>query len=562
MLLRLTGISFLLTILSGKGTYSFQATNPITFGAATRSSLFQPKPTRSLNHGFSPSSVSNKNTIHAAASSPVIEDVVKQTGGGDGDDEEGVGAWIPLATKSGLFGLGPQRIRIMGVDLVVWHTPLDEKALKAKNKSRGKGKAKVKKEDEVTWTAQIDACTHRLAPLSQGRVDPDTKCIECPYHGWQFDSCGTVSSIPQLENETSMKTIQKAGGNVKTFPIHAVDDLMFVFLPSSLHGEMFPQSILPEQHYNILNPVEEGEDYLPMFMRTLPYSFDFLVENFMDPAHIPFAHHKLQSTRKDGVNIPMSEIVSNFTHVEATFEDITGGRKRDGYASFQRPSLYHFGEFKGVDESTGEKKRSARFPIFCVPIEAGKCRIFLYSPKLKFPSWLLHAGSNRFLNSDIWLHDTEREVVRRKDAGISDKKFAEMDYIYSSQSDLGVSIFRKWWLKNGFATSPQNTFCMSTMDELGPRSMTRQEQIDPWENHAKHCAICRNTLKKMKMGQNVCMFLAIASVVVARRIPVLGLAGIGLGLFGQNFLKRFATVIEGNPRASELADRSAAALAD
>jgi phenylpropionate dioxygenase-like ring-hydroxylating dioxygenase large terminal subunit len=43
------------------------------------------------------------------------------------------------------------------------------------------------------------------------------------------------------------------------------------------------------------------DEVLPMLntlssftVRDLPYSFDFLVENLMDPAHIPFAHHSLQ----------------------------------------------------------------------------------------------------------------------------------------------------------------------------------------------------------------------------------------------------------------------------
>jgi len=77
--------------------------------------------------------------------------------------EEGVGAWIPLASIIGLTGLGPQRITVMGIDIVVWHT--------APNKENG---------EEMVWSAQVDACTHRLAPLSQGRVNPDTNCIECP----------------------------------------------------------------------------------------------------------------------------------------------------------------------------------------------------------------------------------------------------------------------------------------------------------------------------------------------------------------------------------------------
>jgi len=51
-------------------------------------------------------------------------------------------------------------------------------------------------------------------------------------------------------------------------------------------------SRLPEDHYPYLREkMEKGATYCS---RDLPYSFDFLIENFMDPAHIPFAHHSLQ----------------------------------------------------------------------------------------------------------------------------------------------------------------------------------------------------------------------------------------------------------------------------
>jgi len=78
-------------------------------------------------------------------------------------EEEGLGAWLPLLSIKSMTGLGPQRITVMGIDLVVWHTEADEK-----------------KGEKSIWTAQVDACAHRLAPLSQGRVDPKTKCVECP----------------------------------------------------------------------------------------------------------------------------------------------------------------------------------------------------------------------------------------------------------------------------------------------------------------------------------------------------------------------------------------------
>mmetsp|Transcript_6608 Transcript_6608/g.9682 ORF Transcript_6608/g.9682 Transcript_6608/m.9682 type:complete len:446 (+) Transcript_6608:3-1340(+) len=445
----------------------------------------------------------------------------------------------------------------MGVDFVVWHTPADEK-----------------KGENVQWTAQIDACTHRLAPLSQGRVDPNTKCIECPYHGWQFDKDGTITSIPQLEDTNSIRKFQETDGNVQTFPIHVVGDVIFVFLPTSMHGEMFPQSILPEEYYPTLSTITEDASK-QFFVRDLPYSFDFLVENFMDPAHIPFAHHKLQGTRDDATPIEMAELVSNFTHVELSFKDITGKRKRDAYASFQRPSLYHFGEYKDkirIDEATGKMGRVPGLNILCVPVEAGRSRLFIppFPIKIPLPTFLLHAGSNRFLNTDIWLHNTEREAARRKSlcksssSTATSRKLAGLDYTYASQSDLGVSAFRKWWKKHGMSDAPANTFSMATSEQLRqsrPDALARKEQIDPWENHAKHCSSCRRDLKKLKRGQHFLFFFAITATAFIRRSPAASVAGAGLGLCGYHFLKRLATVIEGNPERSGVNDRSVSASA-
>jgi phenylpropionate dioxygenase-like ring-hydroxylating dioxygenase large terminal subunit len=90
---------------------------------------------------------------------------------------------------------------------------------------------------------------------------------------------------------------------------------------------MFPQFVLPEHIYPSLRYATERN--LTWFVRDLPYSFDFLVENFMDPAHIPFAHNSLQSLRSDGGEIPMEVLVSNFTHLEISFKDQVRGKKRE-----------------------------------------------------------------------------------------------------------------------------------------------------------------------------------------------------------------------------------------
>ena len=138
----------------------------------------------------------------------------------------------------------------------------------------------------------VDACPHRLAPLSQGRIDPDSGCIECPYHGWAFDTDGTLKTLPQLDEGRTIETSTASNGAATSLPVHASGDLLFVFLPTEITGELWPITLLPEQQYPYLQEkIDKGATYIS---RDLPYSWDFLLENFMDPAHIPFAHHSLQ----------------------------------------------------------------------------------------------------------------------------------------------------------------------------------------------------------------------------------------------------------------------------
>ena len=42
-------------------------------------------------------------------------------------------------------------------------------------------------------------CPHRLAPLSEGRIEPADGSLYCNYHGWRFDGQGACRGIPQLD---------------------------------------------------------------------------------------------------------------------------------------------------------------------------------------------------------------------------------------------------------------------------------------------------------------------------------------------------------------------------
>ena len=213
------------------------------------------------------------------------------------------GTWLAILSKSSYEGsVLPVAIEVAGEKLVAWQNPKTSE-----------------------WSVMRDECPHRLAPLSEGRVDPLSGCIECPYHGQQFNGAGTCTKIPQSDKVSiSPRTSAHA------FPVHSTGDLLWAYmtLPGGQGSNYpaLPEEVLP---LSVLTT--------PLFLsREVPYSFDFLIENFMDPAHIPFAHHSLQGVRSDGAPIPMKVLTSytNATHLEVAFNDSIRGKAREGVVSF------------------------------------------------------------------------------------------------------------------------------------------------------------------------------------------------------------------------------------
>ncbi|KAL3817146.1 hypothetical protein ACHAXA_006146 [Cyclostephanos tholiformis] len=362
-----------------------------------------------------------------------------------------LGAWMPLGSASCLTGLTSVQIRVCGIDIAVWHKPLPTDA----------------KKDAVAtqWSALVDACPHRLAPLSQGRVDPDSGCIECPYHGWAFDTDGTLKTLPQLDEGRTIEGSIASKGAATSLPVHASGDLLFVFLPSDVTGESWPT-------------MDATEEYKPNLL------------------------------------------------------------------------------------------------IFPAPIEEGKCRVLMPDFQVKnFPKWLLHLRVNKFLNTDTWLHDVERSARIRDDinqqrgpvavgAARAGRKATDgLNYMLVSKSDLGPSLFRKWWSKHGFADAPPNTFGPASASRLAVRALNRPEQIDPWNHHAKNCVKCRRALKQMRALQNFFTAgAAVGAISLLQRRPPFAIALVLASMYAYNFLHKLATAIEGNSNRGEIGDRSVAAM--
>lgn len=75
------------------------------------------------------------------------------------DDYHWEAKWWPVAFERVTDKTKPHAFELLGKPIVYWWNPVGKQ-----------------------WEATVDTCPHRLAPLSEGRVD-ETGCIECPYHG-------------------------------------------------------------------------------------------------------------------------------------------------------------------------------------------------------------------------------------------------------------------------------------------------------------------------------------------------------------------------------------------
>ncbi|CAI0444902.1 unnamed protein product [Linum tenue] len=81
--------------------------------------------------------------------------------------------WYPLMPVCDLDKKVPRALMVLGMDVVVWWD-----------------------RNENAWKVFDDMCPHRLAPLSEGRIDPAGR-LQCVYHGWCFDGSGNCKLIPQ-----------------------------------------------------------------------------------------------------------------------------------------------------------------------------------------------------------------------------------------------------------------------------------------------------------------------------------------------------------------------------
>lgn len=402
--------------------------------------------------------------------------------------------WYPLAYVEDLATTKPTPFTLLGEDLVIWWEPGTEQ-----------------------WRVYRDACPHRLAPLSQGRIN-EAGQLECPYHGWTFAGDGICQTIPQQYPDGQAHTAQRAC--VRSLPACVKQGLLFAYPGEESRAAQTPVPIVDALE-------EESPEWVCLnTFRDLPYDALTLLENVLDSSHIPYTHHKTVGKRSNVSPVDLEMVTADrqgFTGVwEAGPRRGTLGRQD---TTFIAPNLmWH--------DLTSKQFGRTLTVVYATPIRPGECRLFARFP-FKFPSalprlvigltprWYSHLGQNRVLEDDqIFLHLQERYVAK---AGGS-ATYQQACYL-PTKADLFVAQFREWIAQYNVNPFPNQPL---------PPPIAIDALMDRYHSHTQHCQSCRTALTNIERIQTLSLAIAIITLALVP-LFVLNFApnlGVGLGLSG------------------------------
>jgi len=385
-------------------------------------------------------------------------------------------------------------------------------------------------EDDGVVHCADDRCPHRAAALSEGRVR-DGK-IECYYHGWQFSGDGgECAFVPQLEKAAS---IPKAAC-LTMRECRVVEGIVWVWM-----GDGEPTKEPPRQGDGLdeMDPVtgKHPEYIINDFQIDLPYDHSYLVENLIDPAHIPISHDRTpgggRRENAQAYEMLVDKDSINSEGFRGMYRTATQREAGDPFIDVQF-------EAPGIIRQKG-KPRGADSPLrfgaalHCMPLTLGRSRLLFRAyftglpPILRLlvsskPKFLQNLNSCKILEQDAGLITTQEDHFKRTGRALGD------DYILLSSSDAFVGAYRRWldgvghgmpWFQ-GLAGGSSNADAHladvppspPALDPVHHRAGNVAETR--YHRHVQHCPTTRKALARIQLMKRAMIGLAISATTLS-----------------------------------------------
>lgn len=378
-----------------------------------------------------------------------------------------------------------------------------------------------------------DVCPHRSAALSEGRLR-DGK-LECYYHGWQFDgqNNGECNFIPQLQEDTQ-KIPKQACLKMKTCRV--VEGIVWVWMDAKNEPTINPPTQGDDMEH--IDPMTGKHDkwIVNDFQIDLPYDHSYLVENLIDPAHIPISHDATPGGGKRENAQAYEMIVDggsmNTSGFTGRYRTVTQRDNNDPFieVTYEAPGIIRQ---RGMPRGKDSPLRFGA-ALHCMPLTLGRSRLLFRTyftglpPLLKFiitskPKFLQNLNSCKILEQDAGLITTQEDYFKRTQHALKD------DYILLSTSDVFVKAYRQWldkvghgmpWFQ-GLAKRSNNVddhladipVLPPNLDSIYHRAGNHIETR--YHRHVMHCPATKRALRRVQLLKKCMMTAAVASITLS-----------------------------------------------
>ena len=388
--------------------------------------------------------------------------------------------WYPVAYLQDLDPAKPTAFTLLEQDLVLWFD-----------------------RQESRWRAFADVCPHRLVPLSEGRLNGAGE-LECPYHGWSFNGAGQCTAIPQAEPGVAPSPRRSS---CLRYATAEAQGLLFVFAGEADQAARQPLPLVPVLAGETSEAEKPGRWTVQDTFRDLPMDALTVLENVLDPSHVPFTHHASVGRRETAGPVRL-ELTSfgpeGFTGLWA--EGPRRGKLGAQQTVFQAPCLmWHDLTAKGF----------ARIltVVYATPMRRGECRLFARFP-FQFesplpgrllalrPQWLQHLANHTVLEDDqVFLHWQERVLEGRGGSAALTRSC-----FLATGADLYVKALHDWLNRYAGAPFPSQRL---------PERLERRPLLDRYDSHTRHCRSCRGALTRLRWLQQACGLAVLGALGVA-----------------------------------------------
>ncbi|XP_045821144.1 protochlorophyllide-dependent translocon component 52, chloroplastic-like [Trifolium pratense] len=408
--------------------------------------------------------------------------------------------WYALMPLCDLDKRAPHAKKVMGIDVVIWWD-----------------------RNEGEWKVFDDACPHRLAPLSEGRIDQWGR-LQCVYHGWCFNGSGDCKFIPQAPRDgPPIHTSKKAC--VAAYPSTVQNDILW-FWPNT---DPQYKDIITRKTPPFMPEIDDPSYTRVMVNRDIPYGYEVLIENLMDPAHVPYAHYGVMNTAQP----KEKDDREGGRPLELSIEelDVNGFTATQGWSKsiFMPPSIF-YNVFtsnntlydpnyaysdpnkpaSSVDTMKSSFQKKIALIFICIPVSPGNSRLIWCSPRnfglwidKIVPRWIFHLRQNLIIDSDLYLlHVEEKKIM-----DVGQENWHKACFV-PTKSDALVIGFRKWLKK----------YAGGQVDWRGkysgalPPTPPREQLLDRYWSHVVNCRSCSLAYKSLNVVEVALQIISVAAI--------------------------------------------------